>query len=235
MVKLHTRELTPPQVARAKQVLATVTASAESSWLARDERTIIGRLAVAGFSLAAARGAAGVFFLTGTETVGSFLPRFIALAADAGLLVGAGASQAETDVDTSPRSEAVASADWSALAQRALRVTVPTPVMVRRAAGESRIGSVAVRPGDRVLLLTVNALWREPWRAAQQDLWFGAGPHFCLGRWLALAQAEFLATELVGALAPGRRIEVVRRRAARRVLIPTWRQLELRADPVSKS
>ena len=58
-------------------------------------------------------------------------------------------------------------------------------------------------------------------------LWYGAGPHFCIG--FPLAQREMQL--VVGALAGlPRRLVIVRRRAATRVLLPAYALLELRME-----
>ena len=81
-----------------------------------------------------ARGVAGVLFLTGTETVTSFLPRAVALLADSGLLAP----------DTVP--DTLAGLD--PLLDEALRCTVPTPATLRRAAGPAP-GRPGRGPGRR--------------------------------------------------------------------------------------
>ncbi len=55
-------------------------------------------------------------------------------------------------------------------------------------------------------------------------VWFGAGPHFCLGMPLAIAEIRTLLDVLVEA-AP---LQIVQRKVARGVLIPAYRTLVLR-------
>ena len=57
-----------------------------------------------------------------------------------------------------------------------------------------------------------------------RQLWFGAGPHFCLG--MPLAKAEIDA--VLGMVLDLGGVRVVSRRAARRVLIPGYRSLVVR-------
>ena len=127
------------------------------------------------------------------------------------------------------------------LVQEGLRVATPSPVMLRSARRAAELGDVRVRPGDRVVLATFLAD-RQPGdfapgegRAARQKrLWFGAGPHFCLGAPLALAQIRcVLDAVLLGAEHGGLRI--VRRRIARGVLIPGYRSLVLRTAAESRA
>jgi cytochrome P450 len=91
-----------------------------------------------------------------------------------------------------------------------------------------RIGRVAVRPGDRVLLATFAANRAlgpfDPATnaaAALKQLWFGAGSHFCLGAPLALAQIRLVVDTILRAV-PSGEISVVSRKPARGVLIPSY-------------
>nr|BFE50984.1 hypothetical protein GCM10017745_44110 [Saccharothrix mutabilis subsp. capreolus] len=112
-----------------------------------------------------------------------------------------------------------------------LRVTVPSPVMLRSVAADTEVGGVRVRAGDRVVIATISAARAlgsfDPDRPHPPDvrqLWFGAGPHFCLG--MPLAHAEIRAVlDAVLDCAP---LSVVDRRAARRVLIPCYERLVVR-------
>ncbi|MCX6466840.1 MAG: hypothetical protein NTW05_25115, partial [Pseudonocardiales bacterium] len=211
MVRLARPELTPRQVARGRAALARITAPAATAYRDGDPGTVPGRMRALGLSEREALGAVAAFALTGTETVVSFLPRLVALRHDAGVL---------DDPDERFDEE--------------LRVTVPSPVMLRRVAAPARIGDVAVAPGERVVLATLNAARAHgpyaPGRAHPPELrslWFGAGPHFCLGMPLALEQARRVMAAVRGA-GP---VRVVRRRVAHRVLIPAYRELVVTACP----
>jgi cytochrome P450 len=59
-------------------------------------------------------------------------------------------------------------------------------------------------------------------------LWYGAGPHFCLGFPLAQREMQLVVGEL--ARLPGH-LRIVRRRAATGVLLPAYARLDLRLDP----
>ncbi len=61
--------------------------------------------------------------------------------------------------------------------------------------------------------------------AGLRRLWFGAGPHFCLG--MPLAMAEIRA--VTGVLRAFPELVVTDRRPARGVLIPAYARLSLRA------
>jgi cytochrome P450 len=218
-IRLGTRRLSPGQIERAKQVLHPIGETAAKSYALGDESTVMGRMRVLGLSEPEARGAAGAFFLTGTETVASFLPRLIALLHDTGSL--SPISAALLDGDEGPFDRAL---------EEAMRVTTPTPVMLRSVTARTRIGSVLVRPGDRVVIATHNCcrawggldLSREQPHDVRR-LWFGAGVHFCIGYPLAMAEIRAVAR----AVLERGPLRIVSRRAAYGVLIPTYRRLEV--------
>ena len=115
----------------------------------------------------------------------------------------------------------------------ALRVTTPSPVMLRSVERPTRIGTVEVTPGERIILGTYwanRALGEfdpETNPAAQlRQLWFGAGVHFCLGAPLAMAQINLV----LGAVLAARNLRIVERQASRGVLIPSYRRLVLRGS-----
>ncbi|MCQ0005015.1 cytochrome P450 [Actinomadura madurae] len=215
MVSLRTRRLSPSQVRRARAVLDPLGDIAAKSYLAGDEATVMGRMRALGLSEDEARGAAGAFFLTGTETVATLLPRLIALLADHGQLLRVAGDAALLD-------RAV---------EEAMRVTTPTPVMLRSVHRPATAGGVRVRPGERVLIATHNCCRAHgpfdldrPHPPELRRLWFGAGPHFCIGYPLAMAQIRLVARTLLAA-AP---LVITGRAAARNVLIPTYRYLTVR-------
>lgn len=217
MVSLRTRRLSPSQVRRARAVLDPLGEIAAESYHRGDESTVMGRMRALGLSEDEARGAAGAFFLTGTETVATLLPRLIALLADHGQLARVAGDDALLD-------RAI---------EEAMRVTTPTPVMLRSVHRPAAVGGVAVRPGDRVLIATHNCCRAHgpfdldrPHPPELRRLWFGAGPHFCIGYPLAMAEIRLVARTVLGA-AP---LRITRRRAARGVLIPTYEHLAVRAE-----
>jgi cytochrome P450 len=212
MVSLRSRRLSQRQVAVARHVLDRIGDIAETAYHLSDAApSLMGRMRSLGLSVAEARGAAGAFFLTGTETVASFVPRFIALLHD----------RAAGGIETG---------DLGALdhaIDEAMRVITPSPIMLRSVAEPARAGRVAVRPGDRVLIVTHNCARSlgpfDPSRDHPPELrhlWFGAGPHFCIGFPLAMAEIRAIARVLLD-----HNVRVVRRSYARRVLIPTYQQL----------
>ncbi|MBW8484347.1 cytochrome P450 [Actinomadura parmotrematis] len=215
MVSLRTRRLSPAQVARARAVLEPLGGAAAKAYAAGDESTVMGRMRALGLSEDEARGAAGAFFLTGTETVATLVPRLIALLHDTRHLDRVAADRSLLD----------------AAIDEAMRVATPTPVMLRSVHAPARIGETAVRPGDRVLIATHNCCRAygpfDPTRPQPPELrrlWFGAGPHFCIGYPLAMAEIRRVAGTLLDA-AP---LAVTGRAAARGVLLPAYRTLTVR-------
>ncbi len=215
-VRLAKPRLSPTQVAHAREVLDELTAHARAAYRAGDEATVPGRMRSLGLGEDEAMGAVGAFVLTGTETLVSYIPRLVALVIDSGWLPAIAADRVLAE---------------PAIAE-GLRVTTPSPVMLRSVVADASIGGVAVHPGDRVILATfaanralgqfdpsVNAA------AALKQLWFGAGTHFCLGAPLAMAQVRITLDALLDA-AP---LRVASRAAARGVLIPSYRSLRVSA------
>lgn len=214
-VSLARPRLTPRQTARARAVLGELDEHAARAY-AGDETTVPGRMRALGLDEREALGAVGAFVLTGTETLVSFIPRLTAILADTGW-------HARLAADPSLIEPALA---------EALRVTTPTPVMVRSVARPARIGAVEVRPGERVVLGTYWAnralgdFDPEGQPAAQlKQLWFGAGVHFCIGAPLAMAQIR----TTLAAMLETPELRVVERRRARGVLIPSYTRLVVRA------
>ncbi|SDH80682.1 Cytochrome P450 [Sinosporangium album] len=231
MVSLRSRRLSPRQVAIARHVLNGIGDIAEAAYTAGDENTVTGRMRGLGLTAAEARGAAGAFFLTGTETVATFVPRLVALLHDhrADHRVD---HRADHRADKLERADPSDPADLGGLIDEAMRVTTPTPVMLRSVSAPAEVGGKRVRPGDRIVIVTHNCTRAYgpfdpdlPHPPELRRLWFGAGPHFCIGYPLAMAEITAIARVVA---APS--IRVVRRRAARRVLIPAYRELWIRKD-----
>lgn len=214
-VTLARPRLGPRQLASARAILGELGAHAARAYDG-DESTVPGRMRALGLDEREALGAVGAFVLTGTETIVSYLPRLVALLVDSGWHARLAAEPTLTD---------------AAIAE-GLRVTTPSPVMLRAVTAPTTIGSVAVRPGDRIILGTYwadTALGAfDPGAnpaASLKQLWFGAGAHYCLGAPLAMAQIRLA----LDALLPHPGLRVTARRPARGVLIPSYAELAVRA------
>ncbi|MGN6502416.1 MAG: cytochrome P450, partial [Pseudolysinimonas sp.] len=203
-VSLARPRLTARQLEVARGILGELGEHAARAYHG-DESTVPGRMRALGLDEREALGAVGAFVLTGTETIVSYLPRLAAILIDSGWLPRLAADRALVE---------------PAIAE-GLRVTTPSPVMLRSTIAPGRIGDVAVRPGDRVILATFladRALGEfDPATnpAAQlKQLWFGAGVHYGLGAPLAMAQIRLA----LDALLQAPQLRVRARRPARGVL-----------------
>lgn len=218
LATLSRTRLTDRQVADADRRYQRLTAGVETAWAAADPATVPGRCRALGLDVEATRGVVGMLFLVGTQTVAAALPRLVALLSDTGQLAAIRTDRGLVD-------HAI---------DEGLRAMPPSPVMLRSVAAPTTLAGVRLRAGERLVLLT-HALVRDPayvdgdagfdltraHPAPLRHLWFGAGPHVCLG--FALARAELRAL-----LQPVLDVEGVRpvaRRAARKVLLPAYASL----------
>ncbi|NUT90758.1 MAG: cytochrome P450 [Saccharothrix sp.] len=215
MIRLGRPSLTPAQVEHGRQALGTLTRPAARAYAEGDPATVPGRMRELGLTEDEALGAVAAFVLTGTETLVSYVPRLIALLHDTGRLDRLAQDRSRTD-------DVIA---------EALRVTVPSPVMLRSVAADTEVGGVRVRAGERVVIATISAARAlgsfDPDRPHPPDvrqLWFGAGPHFCLGMPLAYAEIKAVLQAVLDATP----LSIVDRKAARRVLIPCYEKLVVR-------
>lgn len=178
-VKLTRREFTKDEVQIALQELSSIHNHIAAAYDRDDEATIPHLLKQHGFTKAEAISIITALIIAGTETVISHLPRFTQLLVTGRVL------------------ESSKVPDFDELVHEGLRVTVPTPVMLRGVVQTTQIGSVRVKPGDRILLATTFACRRagdfnpeRPMPKELRNLWFGAGVHLCIG--MPLAQLEIL-------------------------------------------
>lgn len=196
-------------------------AMARHAWHRRDPApdTLVARLHDLACTEEEARGILSIFFVAGALTLGVALPRVIGLLIDADQL----------HPTTGDPQRVVAAVE------EGLRFTCPVPATLRFAVDACIIGGRAVPRGTRVLVLTSNLgrdahLFPDPDRfdATRQPnpraryLWYGAGPHFCLGFPLAQRVLQH-GVAAIASVPPT--LRVVHRRATRRVLLPAWATL----------
>ncbi|TBN58599.1 cytochrome P450 [Glaciihabitans arcticus] len=211
-VKLSKPRFTPAQVEIARAVLGELTAHSVVAYREGGTDTVPGRMRELGLTEDEAMGAVGAFVMVGTETLVSYIPRLVAVLVDSGWF---------------PQLAADPSLVEPAIAE-GLRVTTPSPVMLRSVVGAAAIGPVAVRTGERVILATFAANRAlgpfDPSTnvaSTMRQLWFGAGTHFCLGAPLAMAQIRLVTDALLSA----GDVRIVSRTASRGVMIPSYSTL----------
>lgn len=206
-------------LAEATEILEHMTARVPEAYETADKNALLGRCREAGIPLREARGLASLLLVAGTETAASAMARGVALLHDTGQ---------QHDLRAEP--SLLPGAVWEIL-----RVTTPAPLIGRHITADFNASGKILRRGERALMLTYtinNAVGRfdirrSPDRQIRQ-LWFGAGPHVCLGAPLARAEITYLLQTLLAQERPWR---IVHRRAARKVIIPTYAQLEITCAP----
>jgi cytochrome P450 len=225
MLRLTTMRLTPEQVRTAKALTDRLGAYADTCFEKQDATSdaIVERLRQLGLSRDEVKSIVAVMMVVGTETVSTALPRILALLVDTGQLA---------TIRENP-------ALLGKAIDEGLRCVVPSPIMLRSVAVERTVKGHRFLPARRVMILTYNLLKSSRYfpqpshfdisRAHDPEirhLWFGAGPHFCLG--FALAHRE-LAAVLGAFVELSREVHITKRRYARGVLIPAYASLEVKA------
>lgn len=222
MVPTNMKELDAREVAAAKAVFEQLVEGIDEVHADGPDDTIPGRLRELGFDLEETRGVVGMLLVAGTETTSTALVRITSLLHDT-------RQWQRLERDRSMLDQAI---------EEGLRCATPVPVSTRTSAADFEFHGRRIRKDQLVLIAWARAIrdrrviergeafdiGREVPRELRL-IWFGAGPHFCLGYNLAMRELQTVLTALLDG-AP--ELEVVRRRAARKVLLPTWDELHVR-------
>ncbi|MEO5814859.1 MAG: cytochrome P450 [Gemmatimonadaceae bacterium] len=218
------RTPSPRRMADARTQVDQLVAYARTGYDSPDApvTSFVRRLRELGLSFEEAKGVLSIVFLAGTLTTAAALPRIVALLADSGQL-GRLSGHPE---------------DIPAAIAEGLRFTTPVPATMRVAQKDVDVCGHRVAAGTRVVILTCNLardarLFPDPDRfdaarvsdSRARHLWFGAGPHFCLGFVVAQLQLRQVIEALISV--PGA-LRVVRRSVARGVIVPAYSRLEVR-------
>jgi cytochrome P450 len=120
-----------------------------------------------------------------------------------------------------------------------MRFFSPSQVIARTAVNDVELGGVQIRKGDRVLVSWHSAnhdeaVYQDPEsirfdRRAKPHVGFGVGPHFCLGTWLAKAEAE-ITLETVLTRMPDYSLDLEQCRRYDDGLINQWSRMRAFAD-----
>jgi cytochrome P450 len=204
----------PTDLARAEALTESLVAPGREGWASGEG--VMGRLRELGLEFDEARALVAVIILAGTETVTSGAPRIIALLVDSGNWAALQGGPAARE----------------AVIEEGLRLTTPSEFILRSAHEPATIGGHRFRRDERVFLsLYGMARWRRlygddpeqlhigaPMPRELRHLWFGAGPHFCIGAPIARQELR----RLFEALAPFERLRIVRRWPAAGVLFAAY-------------
>ena len=223
---LRLSPLRETSLARVRGDHARLIAYADSAFARNDlpDTSLVARLKALDCTAEETRGVLSIFFVAGALTLGVAIPRLVALLVDSAQL-----RLLETDPTL------VASA-----VDEGMRFICPVPATIRIAACDTTLAGRRVPRGCRVVVVTANCArdevvfpngdWFDVRRhqdSRARYLWYGAGPHFCPGFALAQRTLRHVVTQI--AALPGS-LRVVRRVAARNVLLPSWSELHVRLE-----
>ncbi|MCW2974611.1 MAG: cytochrome [Thermoleophilia bacterium] len=208
-------------IENAQRIVEEMTADIHVSYDAQDPETVPGLLALAGVPFEQARGVIGTLLVAGIDTTASALTRMVALLCDSDEL-------ARLRADPTLVGSAV---------DESLRHVAAVPVVTRTTTEATHLHGHDLPADSAVLVLIMNCLKDEvvlenarDFRANREmsrevrKLWFGSGQHFCPGQFVARELMSNFATMFAELDRP---IRIVRRQAARKVLMPNYARLEV--------
>jgi cytochrome P450 len=205
-------------IEQGRSIVADLTRGVDEGYRRAGPDTVLGRCREMNLGLPLTRGLTTLLTVAGTETGASGTSRTVALLHDTGQM---------HDLLADP-------ALMAGAVREGLRVSTPAPVIGRRVARDVEVDGRLMRSGEQVMVLTYVAdngagpfdITRD-YVPETRQLWFGAGRHLCLGAAVARTQLTRMLETLI---AEGRPWRVVSRRAARRVLVPTYASLRVRSE-----
>ncbi len=189
--------------------------------------TIIGRLKKLGYTKDMSRGFIAMFLIAGTVTVSSTLPRLLAVLID-------------TDsIEKLKQNPAL----LNSAIDEGLRYITPGPVLLHGVQADVNLDGHHFKKGRRVMTLLYNIMHdsrytSQPLRymptrtqcAKINNLWFGAGAHFCMGSVLAKREIKAVLKE---SLKLDGQLVIIRRSYLQLGIYPGYAQLfmKLKKDP----
>ena len=208
----------PEQIERARELFREMVINVEAAIAADDSDAVPAVMHRAGNSIDQIKGTVGVLLVAGVETTTSALSRIIALLCDSGQVA---ALRADPELLPGAIDES-------------LRYSSPVPVSTRTIAIDCELGGRQLKAGGKMLLLLRNGLRDRKLiehgetfditRAMPHELrllWFGAGPHYCIGFGMSVELLNMLARVVIDL--PGE-IRVVSR-ASGAAMIPAYGSL----------
>ncbi|MEY4390713.1 MAG: hypothetical protein RLZZ400_456 [Actinomycetota bacterium] len=219
-VKLGTKKLSEEHAALGRSELSQLHAKIHEAYDADRQGTIPHALKGFGLSKRETTAVITALVIAGTETVLSHLPRFTALLIRSDYLDSLKPDQ-----------------DFSEVIEEGLRVTVPTPVMLRGIEKSTVVEGRKVVPGDRMMLVTTLACARlgdfNPTRQMPKEyrhLWFGAGVHMCIGLPLATLEIQKY-LEMLVEVNQQKKLSLTKSRIRRGHLTAGYRELVIACKP----
>ncbi|MGW5313113.1 cytochrome P450 [Nocardia thailandica] len=208
--------LDPAAVARARELAARLAVNVPDAYARADPDTTLGRCRELGLPVEHAGGLAILMAVAGTDTLASAMSRMVALLHDTG-------EQHALLAAPERLPDAV---------RETLRVTSPAYLVGRSVTGDVEIAGRTLRAGEHVKILTwtINNAPGDfrvsrDYLPETRQLWFGGGRHLCLGAQLVHSEL----TALLETLTAAGPYEIVSRRYRRKVFIPTYESLLIRA------